>query len=210
MIRDIAIYGAGGFGRETALMIDQINREERQWKLIGFFDDGLPAGTEVDGHRVVGGLSELNAAGALSLAVAIADPRTRSKVVSEISNKAVEFTTLVHPNCLVGSESNYFGQGCILTARTTLTTGIVLGDFVIVNLHVTIGHDVKIGSFTTVMPGVNISGNVTINEGSLVGTGAQILQSLQIGKRCRVGAGAVVTKSFPDDCTLIGVPARKR
>ena len=38
-MKDIAIYGAGGFGREVASLIKRINRIENQWNFVGFFDD---------------------------------------------------------------------------------------------------------------------------------------------------------------------------
>ncbi len=38
-MKDIAIYGAGGFGREVACLIHIINKKTPQWNLIGFFDD---------------------------------------------------------------------------------------------------------------------------------------------------------------------------
>lgn len=46
MMKDIAIYGAGGFGREIACLIMIINGslEQPEWNLIGFFDDGRHKG----------------------------------------------------------------------------------------------------------------------------------------------------------------------
>ena len=43
-MKDIAIYGAGGMGRETACLIERINKASPKtiWNLIGFYDDGLP------------------------------------------------------------------------------------------------------------------------------------------------------------------------
>lgn len=42
MKKNIAIIGAGGFGRETACCLRAINGESPSWNLIGFFDDGWP------------------------------------------------------------------------------------------------------------------------------------------------------------------------
>ena len=39
-MKDIAIYGAGGFGREVACLLRRINEQAPQWNLRGFFDDG--------------------------------------------------------------------------------------------------------------------------------------------------------------------------
>jgi serine acetyltransferase len=58
------------------------------------------------------------------------------------------------------------------------------------------------------MPGVNISGEVIINENVYVGTGAKIINQLEIGSNSIIGAGAVVSKSIPDNCTAVGIPAK--
>ena len=54
MKKNIAIIGAGGFGRETACCLRAINGESPSWNLIGFFDDGVAAGTENEYGRVLG------------------------------------------------------------------------------------------------------------------------------------------------------------
>ena len=38
-MKDIAIYGFGGYGREIASIIKCINTIEPTWNIIGFFDD---------------------------------------------------------------------------------------------------------------------------------------------------------------------------
>ncbi|HEX5169279.1 MAG TPA: acetyltransferase [Cyclobacteriaceae bacterium] len=208
---DLAIYGAGGFGRETALMIEQINRSEPCWNLLGFYDDSISRNSTIDGLVVLGDLSDINAVvQPLALVIAIADPVVRSKAVASITNSHITFPVLVHPHALMGSMTNFFGRGTLITAGCVLTTGIVTGEFTIINLASTIGHDAKLGSFSSVMPGCNISGHVEIGECTLIGTGAKILQNRTIGKNCKIGAGAVVTKSFGDGLTLVGVPARMK
>ena len=45
-MKDIAIFGAGGMGRETACLIHRINNASDApiWNLIGFYDDGITIG----------------------------------------------------------------------------------------------------------------------------------------------------------------------
>ena len=211
MIRELAIYGAGGFGREMALMVEQMNAVEKQWGLIGFFDDGLKQGEQVDGLPILGGIDELNKwVAPIAVVIALADPQVRKRVVAKLRNSSVDFPVMIHPQSMRGDSRNRLGRGCIITAGCILTTGVELADFVIVNLSCTIGHDVKIGSHTSIMPGCNISGAVTIGEGCLVGTGARILQNLSVGDNSRVGAGAVVVKNVQSNKTVVGTPARER
>jgi mannitol-1-phosphate/altronate dehydrogenase len=38
-MRDIAIFGAGKFGREVAWLIEDINKNNPKWNFIGYFDE---------------------------------------------------------------------------------------------------------------------------------------------------------------------------
>lgn len=72
----------------------------------------------------------------------------------------------------------------------------------------TVGHDTLIENYSSFMPSVNISGEVHIQEGVYIGTGAKIINQLEIGQYTIVGAGAVVSKSLPEHCTAVGIPAK--
>lgn len=208
-MKDIVIYGAGGFGRETALLIQQINERTPQWNLVGFFDDGLAPDTSVDDLPVLGG-KEAAKKFKGAIAVAVAEPGVRESIVSGLRTSKIDFPVLTHPNTLLGSKKfNRIDEGSIICAGVILTTQVQLGAFTIINLDTTVGHDVVTGAFTTVMPGCSISGNVKIGKGSVLGTGSRIIQNLEIGENCVVGAGAVVTHSFGNSVKVIGVPARE-
>jgi sugar O-acyltransferase (sialic acid O-acetyltransferase NeuD family) len=203
---EIAIFGAGGFGRETAVLIRQINQVKSTWNLVGFYDDAVTA-DRVDGLPVLGGLSDLvRVKTPLAIVIAIADPRIKEKIYRSIHSEFISFPTLIHPTCITG-EGNTFGKGCIITAGCAFTLNIAMGDFVIVNLLTTVGHDVVIGSFSSIMPNCSISGFDKIGQSCMIGAGARILQNLSLGDGTIVGAGAVVTKSFGDGSLLVGVPA---
>lgn len=208
---DLAIYGAGGFGREMLLMVQQINDHKKKWNVQGFFDDGKSKGDLVDHLPILGGINELNAVNtSLSVVVAVADPVLRKQIVSKITNPKIEFPVLIHPAAQIGSPENKFSRGTLITAGTIFTIGIHLDEFVIINLSATIGHDVSIGAFGSIMPGCHISGNVKIGEGVLLGSGAVVLQGITIGNWTKVGAGAVVNKEVPTHVTVIGVPAKRK
>jgi serine O-acetyltransferase len=48
----------------------------------------------------------------------------------------------------------------------------------------------------------------TLGDNVHVGCGAKILGNVLVGNNVKVGANAVVVKGVPDDCTVVGVPAR--
>jgi len=207
-IRDIAIVGGGGLGKETAVLIHQINEQKKTWNLVGFFDDGLKTSEHVLSYPLLGGLKELNQLDrSIHAIVAIGDPSIRKQVVQRITNPRILFPVLVHPSAVIGLNVQV-GEGSVVTAGCRLTVDIEIGKHVLLNLNTTVGHDVVLGNFSSVMPGVHLSGYVKVGESVLIGTGASLLQHVHIGSNSIVGAGAVVNRSVKDDITVAGVPAR--
>lgn len=208
-MKKIAVFGAGGFGREVKMLIDQLNAISMTYEFVGYFDDGVAIGTMVNGYPVLGGREELNAyAQPLCVAFAVGNPATKKKIIDNITNEKVSYPSLIHPNVLIGNDDVSIGEGCIICAGCIITINIAIGNFVILNLGCTVGHDTVIEDYASFMPGVNISGEVRIKEGVYVGTGAKIINQLEIGRYTIVGAGAVVSKTLPDECTAVGIPAK--
>ena len=59
-MKELYIIGAGGFGREVAWLVEQINEVEPQWKVMGFLDDNQEVhGSTVGGFPVIGDCSFL-------------------------------------------------------------------------------------------------------------------------------------------------------
>jgi sugar O-acyltransferase (sialic acid O-acetyltransferase NeuD family) len=207
-MKSIIIYGAGGFGRETSLLLNQINQQSQYWNIIGYCDDGKKVGEKIGHQIVVGGMDYLNdISEELSVVIAIADPITRENIRKKLSNPKLRFPTIIHPSVTV-NDSCKVGEGCIICSGVILTVDVEIKPFSIVNLKCTLGHDCTIGEFSALMPAVNISGNVSIGKGVYVGAGAILLQGISVGDYSVVGAGAVVNRSFEHNKRIMGVPAR--
>ncbi len=207
-LQKLAIFGAGGFGREVKMLIDHINANERKFECLGFFDDDTDLPKEINGLPFLGGLDALNQVSTpLGVVISVGDPRLKMNLVQKIHNPYLSFPNLIHPTALIG-EQVQLGQGIILCAGVVVTVNIQIGNHVVLNLNSTIGHDCKLGDFSALMPAVNVSGGVTIGEGVYLGTGVQINNNLNIGPFATIGSGAVVTKDIPGNCTAVGMPAK--
>lgn len=215
-MKDIAIFGINGFGRETLSLIENINAHciacgrEAEYNILGFFVDNVEKGRMVNGYPTLGGIEELNSWNKdICIAIAIGSPSGRKSVFDKITNPFVSFPVLIHPSVIIQSpKSVTIGRGSIICASTILTCNIEVGEFVLLNLMCTVGHDSVLGRFSSYMPSVNISGNVSVGECTYIGTGAKVIDKVEIGSESVVGAGAVVIKSLPSHCTAVGVPAR--
>ena len=209
-MKDIAIFGVGGFGREVLALLKDINKVAPTWNIVGFFDDGHQKGELVNGYPVLGKTEDLNSwQTPISVAIAIGNPLVKRAIIEKITNLQVDYPTIMHPSVWIGdSEYVQIGKGCIVCAGVMITTNVKIADFVILNLQCTVGHDSVIESYAAFMPSVNISGEVVVKEGVYVGTGAKIINRIAIGEYAIVGAGAVVSAGLPPKCTAVGVPAK--
>jgi len=210
-MKKISIFGAGGFGREVAVLIEQINEVKKEWEFIGFWDDNKDLKPIINDYPNLGGLEQLNnyKDGELYIVCAVAEPNIKEKIISNITNSNIKFATLIHPNAIIGNRKFVsIGKGTIIGAGNIITANIEIGKHVILNLACTVGHDTIIEDYCSFMPTVNISGEVLIKKNVYVGTGAKIINLLEIGENTTVGAGAVVAKSLPANCVAVGVPAK--
>lgn len=209
-MKKIAILGTGGFARELATLVQNINAVIPTFDLIGFVDGSLSKGTLINGYPVIGDDEEINkTTEELGLVLAFGDPKLKKKVKDKFTNPLIFFPTLVHPSVIIGDKRFVeIGEGCIICAGCIITTNIVIKNFVTLNLQCTVGHDTIIKDYSSFMPSCNISGEVNISEGVYCGTGVKIINLTSIGEYTTVGAGAVVTKPLPAKCTAVGVPAK--
>ena len=95
-------------------------------------------------------------------------------------------------------------------------------------LHMTCANEIVIGNYVTISARVLITDinhsyqeidvpslcqkletkPVAIGDNSWIGMNAVIVPGVKIGKNVVVGASAVVTKDVPDDCVVVGNPAK--
>ena len=208
-MQDIVIIGAGGVGKEVALLIEQINKKTPTWNLIGFIDDNnVLHGTQINGYTVLGGIEYLNTMTSLVYTVcAIANYMVKRNIIGSLRNSNVHFANIIHPDVYI-SNTNLIGEGVIIYPSVIMTTNIKIGDHVIISPKCGIGHEAIIENYCSILWNVNISGNVKIEEGCLIGSGVTIIQDKTIGRQSIIGSGAVVIKDVAKKCTAVGVPAR--
>ena len=207
-MKNIVIIGAGGVGRETALIIQQINELELTWNLIGFIDDNKDSwGKVINGYSVIGGIDSLEVLPSDTyIIIAIANYEIKRKIVNKINNK-FKFATIIHPKVYIHNYMN-IGEGTIIYEGVILTANIEVGKHVIISPKCGVGHDSIIKDYVSLLWNVNVSGNDLIEEGVMMGSGSTVIQGKKIGKGSIIGAGAVVVNDIESFSTAVGVPAK--
>src|SRR5690554_1812311 len=134
-MKKIAIYGAGGFGREVACLINIINEKTPQWDLVGFFDDGIAKGSRNEYSVVLGGMNELNSyPEKLSIVLAIANPKIAVKIIENINSPLIDYPNLISPDLIHLDEQSFkIGKGNIIGLGCRISCNVTVGDFNILN-----------------------------------------------------------------------------
>ena len=208
----IVIYGAGGFGKEVACILNKINEKTTTWDLIGFIDDGIEKGTIISHFgEVLGGIDYLNnLQEEISIVFAIGVPRIIKLIVEKINNPRVQFPNIIHPDVFFADEySLSMGMGNVIVRACTFSCDVKLGDFNQMNSISSLAHDVEVGSFNVFMPLSRISGGAKIGDLNLFGIGSVIFQNIKIGNNTRISAGSYVMRSTKDGFLYAGNPAKK-
>ena len=208
-MKDLVIVGTGGVGKETALIVEDINEISQEWNLLGFIDDNKELiGKEINGYKVLGDREFLNNFDKeVYVVIAIADYCIKEELVKYLTNKNIQYATLIHPSVKINRTIS-IGKGCIIYQNVIMTVNINIGNHVIISPKCGIGHDSLIEDYVTVLWNVNISGAERIRQGVTLGSGCTIIQGLEIGRGSFVGAGAVVIRDIDESKTAVGVPTR--
>lgn len=203
-MKRLAILGASGHGKVVADIAECVG-----WQEIVFYDDAWPKLANIRDWVVAGDTRVLiNSLKSFDgVFVAIGHNETRVAKLAAFSEHGAPLVSLVHPMATL-SRYSVLGVGCVVMPGAVVNVDAHLGQGCIVNTGASIDHDCLLADGVHVSPGASLAGNVTVGENSWIGIGASIRQSIHIGARVVVGAGAVVVNDIPDQCTVVGVPAR--
>lgn len=214
-MKDIAIYGAGGLGREVASMLLKY-KNHFNWNFIGFFDDSKVKDTNISdfnngSYKVLGGIVELNNWDSpLNIILAFGTPNSINLVRNKISNSNLKYPNIIDPNVnFLDSCTCELGMGNIICAGCSFTTNVKIGNFNLFNGEVVVGHDTKIGNYNVFMLRSNICGNVTIGDRNLFGMVSFVKQKLKVGCDVTISPLSAMLTNPRDGNTYIGNPARK-
>lgn len=118
---------------------------------------------------------------------------------------------LYYPSKFLLIKSRY-KFGIVIPEYMVIGPGLFINRFGGIYFH----GDAIIGSNVNVTHGVVLGymnrgpkkGSPTIGNEVFLGSGAKIIGNLKLGDRCAVGANAVVTKDFPEESVVGGIPAK--
>lgn len=213
-MRQVAVIGASGFGREVMPLVREQMRALGDAETILVFVDDNPVARVINGQPVLTYGEWLSSpADSRQAVIAIADGTVRQKLAVRCELDGIGFIDARAGNIVVMDDVS-IGPGAVLSPFVTVTSNVRIGRHFHANIYSYVAHDCVIGDYVTFAPGVKCNGNVVIEDYAYLGTGAVLRQGrpgdpLVIGRGATVGMGAIVTRSVPPGVTVVGNPARR-
>jgi len=213
MSKKILIVGAGGFGREVAWLISEINSHNHEWDVLGFLDDNKNALAGFENYpEIIGTIDDYPKIknkhnGFVFLINAIGDPEIKKKTVFLLNGVGAKWATLIHPTASIGTNS-VINEGSILARNSIVTCDAKIGRHVHVNIYSSCDHDTVVGDFCTISPHVDVQGGAHVGEGVFFGGHAVVLPKSKVGDWSRIGASSLVLRNVKPKTTVLGVPAK--
>jgi len=210
--KEIIIIGAGGVGKGICQIIKDINKIKFMWDIIGFIDeDEGVSGKMINGIPVLGTIDTLQDPRYVDCYVvfAIGDPEAKERIIQKVMSKHPNLycATLIHPSAIISDEAE-IGYGTVVNALVVIEPDSIIGNHVLIYYGCTVGHDSIIEDYSSLLPQSNVSGNAILKKCTNLGSNSTVIQGIEVGEYTVIGAGAVVTKSLPNRCTAVGVPAK--
>jgi len=204
MSKIYAIYGSGAGGNEILSLIK--NDKTSRFKDVLLIDD-----KSYIKNKKVKTIDEFKRIKKKKfVTISLQDPTERENIYKKLTN--CNYFNLKHSTAILMKNSEV-KDGYILYPFSIISNNSKVGKLFHLNYYSAVGHDCEIGDFVSFGPNVICCGNVKIKNNVFIGGGSiirpgKINNKLIIGNNVTVAMGSVVFDSIPDNCTVMGNPAK--
>lgn len=194
----LIIYGGGGHGKSLAELVRALGA----YRLLGFVDDGIPAGTQILGLPVLGGsaiLPDLYARGvrfAVNAVGGIGNVAVRVRVFETLTQAGFVCPAVIHPTAFI-EPSAQLAAGVQVFSHAYVGSEAQIGFGCIINTGAIVSHDCMLGEYVNLSPGATLAGAVSVGARALIGMRATVNLGAQLGATVRIGNGATIKGDVP-------------
>lgn len=208
-LKDLVIIGAGGFGREMILHVnEEANKHKLEWNLIGFVDEEQTG--EVEGYKILGNLETfLKMEEKPYFFIAIANSEARERIAKQCKAAGFPAATIYcgGMNAMLAPNAE-IGEGCYIGRNCAIMNEVKIGPFCIIQGRSLFGHDTTVGEYTSIMTDASFGGETHVGPHCYFGLRCTVINRINITDHCTFGACACVVKDAAQSGTYVGVPAK--
>lgn len=204
----LAIYGAGGFGREVFELAKQIDRQTNKWDNIIFVDD-------IRKEKIINNtikytfdefVKQYSTCDAKFI-IALGEPRLRKDLFFKVNSYGYDFETLIHPSIYL-SDHTQLGRGVVVGSNAFISCNCLIEDNVVIQQNSQVCHDTIIKESCVISSYSVVCGQCIIGEETFLGVQSSVRENTTVGSKCIIGMGSVVVKDIPNNVIAIGNPSK--
>lgn len=202
------IYGAGGAGIEIYDLSKRVNASEQKYSDVYLIDDFAEEKNYCGTIRMhFSSCKKYMENDDAEFVITVGEPEARKYLMDKVEREGYRLGKLIDPSVLI-CDNVIIEDGCIINAGSIISSSAILKKNCMLGYHTIVGHNAILEEGCVVSPMSTIGGNSTVGQNSFVGLNVSMKEGVSIGKNVIVGMGSMLFKDVPDNCTVIGNPAR--
>jgi acetyltransferase EpsM len=212
-LKKVIIIGGQGNGSVIAAAIEDAGSAgQKDWMVAGYLNDRLPAGSELEGYPVLGGLAEvqrfLDQDYSFIYTIYRIDGQDRRIALFESLKIPDErLAAFIHPRAYVAGSAQ-IGPGCVIMPHASVSSGVSLGRCCLVMVGATVGHNSDIGDYCHFAAQSCLGAYLKVGRGVHIGLNASVRENLTLGECSVLGMGGVLLNDMKPYEIWTGAPAK--
>ena len=201
----LAIYCAGGLGKEVLSLARYVNAQTGRWDSIFFVDD-VTDDSEYDGVKIYRFKELAGSHWEIEFVIANGEPEARMMLSDKIEKSGYGLGTLIDPRAMI-LQGAKIGEGCIIYVGAIISADVVIGKNVHINADAIIGHDTVVGDGCNISARAFIGGHTKIEDNVHLAPCCLIKDRVTVRRNAIISLGAVVLRHVKDSAIMVGNPA---
>ena len=211
--KKVIIIGGLGNGSVIAAAIDDaVRRGYDEWIVAGYLNDRMEKGEVLEGHPVLGNLSEVQHYVKVGYyfiytIYRIDGQDRRLALFANLNIPDERLATFIHPDAYVAANVQ-LGPGCVIMPNVSISPGTRSGRCCLVMIGATIGHNNDIGDHCHFAAQACLGAYLKVGNGVHIGLNASVRENLTLGEGSTLAMGGVLLNNMGEYEIWSGVPAR--
>lgn len=211
-MKKLIIIGGKGNGTLVLSTVQDINRVNPTWQVLGFLNDreielieNYPVLGKVDYETVHTFLKDPE----IYFYYALISVKLNFKFLTKLESLNIpleRFATIIHPSAII-ADNVKIGYGTCILPQVCISAFSEIGNFVQILPQVFLGTGARMSDYCYAAPKAYVGAYVNMEEGAYLGPSCSVIEFINLGKWSLVGMGSVVIKPVPEFTKVVGNPA---